>query len=361
MATAAAPPSIPDPARQLLGRTLDGGWTVVEKLEWPEAATGGNFSVGYFVERPDGKRAFLKALDFSDVMRRADAADWLRFLTEGYIFERDMLKECERRSMSRVVRVLAADTLVDPVFSHAVLYLILEPADGDIRRALDAMKHFDAAFALSAVHDAAVGLQQLHGADVAHQDVKPSNLLTFEEEAAAKLGDLGRCSRRGFSAPHDAFAVRGDPAYAPPELLYGHVDPEWSARCRACDIYLLGSLLLFVFTRTQTTAEVFRRLPGAFIPSSMHGPFSGDYADALPYVMNAFDEVADEFAAQLDGQREAELVEHFRALCHPDPAERGDSVQRRRGYNPYDVRRLISRLDVLRHDARGRYLNRKAK
>ena len=329
----------------------------MERLDWPQAATGGNFSVGYFVEGPDGERAFLKALDFSEVLPRKDSADWLRVLTEGYIFERDMLAECERRRMSRVVRVLEADTLVDPAFAHAVLYLILEPADGDIRRALDALKDFDAAWALSVCHDAAVGVQQLHSAEVAHQDVKPSNLLTFEE--AAKLGDLGRCSRRGLSAPHDSFNVRGDPAYAPPELLYGRVDPEWAARCQACDIYLLGSLILFVFTRTQTTAEIFRRLPAAFLPTSMLGTFAGDYTEALPYVMNAFDEVADEFMGQLEGHRAQELVDHFRALCHPDPDQRGDAIQRRRGLSPYDLRRLISRLDVLRHDARGRYLDRK--
>jgi hypothetical protein len=73
----------------------------------------------------------------------------------------------------------------------------------------------------------------------------------------------GVVRKRGASAPHDREIVRGDPIYAPPELLYGRVDPDWSVRCQVCDWYLLGSLIVFIFTRTQTTAEQMRRIPDA--------------------------------------------------------------------------------------------------
>ena len=355
-----SPPSIDDPAHHLVGRDLDGEWTVVEKIHRPPSATGSNFSVGYYVQATDGRRAFLKALDFSRVMRQKNTPDLLKFMNDGYIFERDMLSECDRRRMSRIVRVLKADTLVDPQFSLAVPYLILEPADGDIRSALDAMSTFDTAWALSACHDAAVGVRQLHGARVAHQDLKPSNFLTFGEWLG-KLGDLGRCSKQGREAPHDRFEVRGDPIYAPPELLYGQLDPDWMVRCQACDVYLLGSLILFIFTRTQTTAEIMLRLPTTLKPPTCGGTFVEGYSKALPYLINAFDEVADSFERQLVGQRAGELVDHFRALCHPDPGQRAGSAQRRRDKNPYDVQRLISRLDVLRHDARGGYLSKSVK
>jgi serine/threonine protein kinase len=346
-------PPILAPAHELLGRVLDGGWTVVERIEKAPDATGGNFSVGYRVEGRDGRPGFLKALDYSSALQRPDIAVVLQRMTESYIFERGVLGECERSGMSRIVRVLGAGTLVDPAFAHAVDYLILEPADGDVRRALDAMRDFDTTWALTVCHHAAVGVQQMHAAGLAHQDVKPSNFLTFGEWLA-KLGDVGRASKRGAAAPHDGETVRGDPDYAPPELLYGQVDPDWAVRCQACDLYLLGSLILFIFTRTQTTGEIVRRLPVDYRP----GPFCEPYRVALPYVINAFDEVADDFAAQLEGQRAGELVEHFRLLCHPDPGQRGDPIQRRRGQNPYDLRRVISRLDVLRREARAGYLSK---
>jgi len=346
------PVRIEQPASELLGRIVD-GWTVTRKIERPHGSTGGHFSIGYEVESADGSRAFLKALDYSSAMRRPDVAEVLNAMTAGYQFERKVLDECERRRMNRIVRVFGAGTIVDPSFLHAVNYLIFEPAEGDVRRALDAMAHFDTAWALSTCHHAAVAVQQLHLGGLAHQDVKPSNLLTFGV-SLAKLGDLGRVSKRGAEAPHDEMPVRGDRSYAPPELLYGQVDPDWTVRCQACDLYLLGSLILFMFTRTQTTAEILRRLPTPLRP----GIFADSYDRVLPYVINVFDEVADAFEAQLHGQRAAELVDHFRALCHPDPAQRGDAVRRRRGQNPYDVQRLISRLDVLCHDARAGYLRK---
>jgi eukaryotic-like serine/threonine-protein kinase len=353
MGAPTTPPTVLNPAHHLVGRELDGGWKVVERIVMQPGKTGGNFSVGYRVERADGQGAFLKALDYSVAFRHKDIAQILQRMTESYNFERRMLDECESRGMSRVVRALGAGEIEDEQFTHVVNYLIFEPADDDVRGALDAMATFDTTWALTSCHHAAVGVQQMHGAGLAHQDIKPSNLLTFAGWVA-KLGDLGRSSMRGVAAPHDSEIVRGDPAYAPPELLYGQVDPNWTVRCQACDVYLLGSLILFIFTRTQTTAEIVRRVPSAFQP----GPFAEPYSAALPYVINAFDEVADDFAAQLKGDRASELVTQFRQLCHPDPDQRGDPIQRRRRQNPYDLRRVISRLDVLVREARAGYLSK---
>ncbi len=355
MAVPATPPTVFDPAHRLLGRELDGGWKVVELLERAPDATGGNFSVAYWVEHADGRRAFLKALDYSQAFRHKDIALILQRMTESYNFERRMLEQCARNNMSRIVRALDSGTVEDDDFAHVVNYLIFEPADGDVRAALDAMRAFNTAWALGACHDAAVGVQQLHASGLSHQDIKPSNFFTFGEWLA-KLGDVGRASMRGVAAPHDSEIVRGDEAYAPPELLYGQVDAEWSVRCQACDLYLLGSLILFIFTRTHTTAEIVRRVPAAFHP----GPFAEPYPVALPYVLDAFDEAADAFADQLSGERAGELGTLFRQLCHPDPGRRGDPIERRRGHNPYDLRRVITRLDVLAREARAGYLSRRA-
>lgn len=69
-----------------------------------------------------------------------------------------------------------------------VFYLIFELADGDIRRHLAVQESLDLAFVLRTLHHVAVGLDQLHRADIAHQDLKPSNVLIYTKEMGAKQG-----------------------------------------------------------------------------------------------------------------------------------------------------------------------------
>ena len=187
-----APDRIDKPAHELVGRVVD-GWTVTSKIERPRGSTGGHFSIGYQVKKADDSRAFLKALDYSSAMRRPDVAEVLNVMTAGYQFERKVLDECERRRMNRIVRVLGAGTIVDPSFLHAVNYLIFEPAEGDVRQALDAMTHFDTAWALSTCHHAAVAVQQLHLGGLAHQilSLQSPRREHTRGAAAAAVRDLG--------------------------------------------------------------------------------------------------------------------------------------------------------------------------
>jgi hypothetical protein len=102
----------------------------------------------------------------------------MRAMTEGYLFERRVLDECERRGMSRIVRVLAAGTIVDEAFMHSVDYLVFEPADGDIRRALDAMGDFDTAWALTVCHQrSSRGAAATRGGAVARQAGRPRTFI----------------------------------------------------------------------------------------------------------------------------------------------------------------------------------------
>ena len=68
------------------------------------------------------------------------------------------------------------------------------------------------------LHQTALALLQLHQQSIAHQDVKPSNVLLFGADKL-KLGDLGRSSLRGKPAPHDAMHVAGAWNYEPPRLF----------------------------------------------------------------------------------------------------------------------------------------------
>ena len=61
------------------------------------------------------------------------------------------------------------------------------------------------------LHHIAVGLQQLHGEGIAHQDLKPSNVLFFET-FGAKLADLGCADtlKNPASSPHGHWGITGD-------------------------------------------------------------------------------------------------------------------------------------------------------
>ena len=170
------------PAHALTGLTLDGGWTVTGLATRQRNATGGFFSVGYHVVHSDGREAFLKAMDYSAaVSSPVNMAVMLNALTEMYLFEKNLCLRCRDQQLRRVVHAIESGTIrlnpADPM--STVEYLIFEKADADIRAHLDAQAELDVAFALRALHHVAVGLNQLHGVSVAHQDLKPSNVLVF--------------------------------------------------------------------------------------------------------------------------------------------------------------------------------------
>lgn len=189
------------PASQLLGRTLPGGWTVIKTVVRPPTATGGNFSVGYIVESEKGIRGYLKALDYSAALKSLDPARALEAMTAAYNFERDLLHKCNARKLDRIVVSLADGSVtLDTVSGSGVVqYLIFELADGDVRSRIANVEKFDVAWALRTLHHVAIGLQQLHREDIAHQDLKPSNVLLFRGGVESKIGDWGRAAYKGHS------------------------------------------------------------------------------------------------------------------------------------------------------------------
>src|SRR6185437_771443 len=207
------------PAQRLLGMTLPRGWQVTEKLSKQVEQSGGYFSQGYIVQRiEDGKKGFLKALDYALILRDDDPAKVMAFQTRAFLFEREILRVCRDNRMDRVIEVIDEGS-VRPEGggpSDVVQYLIFELADGDARRQADVSKRYDAAWALRALHHVATGLNQLDGQRIAHQDLNPSNVLTFGNELS-KVGDLGRAASFGVAAPHDDEPIAGNLTYAPPE------------------------------------------------------------------------------------------------------------------------------------------------
>jgi serine/threonine protein kinase len=327
--------------------SLPGGWQVLERVQKLPSQTGAIFSVGYIVTHESGAKAFLKALDYDRALRAPDPARALEGLTKAYNFERDLLARTQR--MDRVVTGLADGSVMVPDEQRGdqtVQYLIFELADcGDIRKYLDILNRFDTAWLLRSLHHIATGLNQLHIAGIAHQDLKPSNVLVFEA-AISKIADLGRASARGQTAPHEDYDIAGDPEYAPPELCYGYTPPDWSRRRLGCDVFLLGGMIVFLFGRSNITAMTLEDLAPTLRPRT----WQGTYSDVLPYVREAFEHALSIFAQDVERSAPTlvtELVGMVRNLCDPDPELRGDPRERRPGPNQYLLQRYISRFDLL--------------
>jgi serine/threonine protein kinase len=341
----------PKPAELLEGLELDGGWTVGPRILPRPCSTGGHFSIAYQVARPSSANtyegAFLKALDFTAAgSLGVPLADALQYMTKAYVFERDLVLRCAERRMRNVVigvdagQVNVEDARVDPTFGQ-VPYIIFERADGDVRDAVEArLSDFDEAWAFRILHGVANGLRQLHQEGIAHQDLKPSNVMSFG--GVAKVGDLGRASSPEGDGLYDAPCIAGDLGYAPPELLYGEYPSSDRVRRLACDAYHLGSMVVFMYTGSGLTPLIDVELAPAFHWRT----WPRDYRNVLPYVRNAYDYVLASIEERIPPPLRSEVVRTIRELTDPDPLLRGhpaasEAVQR------FSMERYVSRFDLL--------------
>lgn len=354
-------PAVPEPpAARLEGLELQSGWKVIERVKIQPGATGGCFSCAYIVEK-NGKKAFLKALDYSMAQEivaqtRVDLPTALQHLIQSYNFERNLLKTCAEKRMDRVVTALEDGSIkVDDGVFGTVNYLIFEPADGDIRRHLALPQRVEIAWILRSLHHIATGLLQLHSARVAHQDVKPSNVLVFDRKTS-KVSDLGSASIKETNSPRDDAAFAGDSTYAPPELLYGQRDNEWNRRRQACDVYHLGSMVVFFFCGVGMTALILKNLP----PDRLYYVWGGTYAQILPEVRDAFGLALNEFEANVPGGTlRRSLRDCVSQLCDPDPSLRGHPQNRIGIANPYSLERYVGLFNMLAQKAEAGILERK--
>lgn len=333
------------PAEQLKGMILKGEWTVIDFAKRRPNATGGHFSHGYIVEHRDGHRGFLKALDYTAAMLAPNTPVVLNALSTSYIFEKSL---CEKTAhLSRITRAIDSGNIhvnkADP-FSK-VEYLIFELADHDIRAHLDLLVNLDTVFVFNALHHVAIGLGQLHRAAIAHQDLKPSNVLIYGANGS-KICDMGRAWDRNMPAIHDAYEVAGDLTYAPVDALYHHLPVNEFARCFGCDLYHLGSLVIFCFARVNATAMLLDNM------DPLHRPvnWGGSYTDVLPFVQAAMELSLIQFAQYVPEYCRDELKQIVVQLCNPDPGRRGHPMTV--SVNQYSLERYISRFNALAHRAR---------
>ena len=332
------------PAERLEGEILPNGWTVTKLIERAATSTGGRFSTPYIVRSKSGEEAFLKAMDYTEALDSEDPAKLLESMTRAYNFERDLLEKCQTHRLSRVVKVLDSGTLrpAGGDRSMVVQYLIFELADRDIRAFVEWNTSFDIGWAFRTLHQAAAALQQLHSVEIAHQDVKPSNILVFKD-SHSKLADFGRAFDRNSVAPHDGLSCPGDKTYAPPELLYGYVPQDWRARRFGCDMYLLGSLVVFLFAGLSATHLLFARVH----QQHHYDTWVGEYKEVLPYLQRAFAQMIRGLQLELRPDIADAVADLVEQLCNPEPVRRGHPKNILSGGNQYALGRYVSVFDRL--------------
>ena len=342
-----------NPSLHLQGKLLEGNWLVEEIVPIGRSTTdgtGGNFTVAYRVKGKNGERAFLKALDYSRAMSSPHQSKILNAMTSAYLFECDVLEKCNKKYLDRVVRSLETGSILidEPDAKGRVEYIIFELAEGDVRKHLKGFtEKFDTAWRLRSLQQIATGLKQLHTNSIAHQDLKPSNVLVFDK-GISKIADLGRASLQGHTPQHDEFAVAGDPNYAPLDLAYGYVLPDWNERRLGCDFYHLGCMVVFFFAGVSMTTITLKYLDESFHPPYFGGSYRGSFEDILPYVRKAFNEAVEEFGNQInDLTLRNKLTEIVRQLCEPDISLRGHPQNRSSSGNSFSLERYLTIFDVL--------------
>ena len=305
-------------AEMLQGKVIN-GWTVIGQLGTYPGMSGGNFSTGYQVTK-EGKTAFMKAMDIQNAFIKGISE--MGEAIDQYLFERDVLKFCSDARLSGIITLIESgqfDQSPQPNPLTTIYYLIFEWADGDIRRAIATGGDKSTSWKLRVLHKSAVALVQLHGNDIAHQDLKPSNVLEFNARADFKLGDLGRCRAKRFVAPTDTLQYPGDYSYAPPEYHYGEVPSSFINGKIGSDAYLLGSLISFMYTGVGALPSTLFKLAQAYRPRT----WQGTYTDVLPFLVHAHTEATEELSHSLPDNARIELRNAYFQLCHPDTEKRG--------------------------------------
>jgi serine/threonine protein kinase len=338
-------------ANELIGITLCDRWEIKKLLHDGPQESGGNFGVGYIVyDLQEKQERFLKVVDYQRRMR--DIAQLTRLLTEAQ-FEVAIQKYCTEKRMSKVVRMIANGQLIFKKTAsddeYTFLAIVMERGEGDIKNHVHYAPNQSPSWKLAVLRDVALAVLQIERANLAHNDVKPSNIIRFKSNGdnhSVKLGDIGRVVRKDGQGPFDGMDWAGDPRHKPIETLYGWKEPDWQNRRTAADAYMLGNLMAYLFAGASVTERVINSLPPEYQPAN----YAGSYRQILDVVRHTWISVVEsQIGPAFPEDLRDKLKVIFCSLTEPDPKERGDKSARRRGLVGID--RIQSKLVQLCHRA----------
>jgi len=330
------------PAEKLQGLVLSGEWIVVERLVRDVGDVGQSRSACYrAVSRTGGISAFVKAFDFRFDDQLGDTNRLERNVRE-FNHEKNVHEHC--RDLTRVTRIYGHGHVI--VDEQAVHFIVCEYADHSFRsKQPPGETAILVSDRLDGLKKIALAILQLHWVGVAHQDVKPSNAVCFNDDVV-KLTDLGSSSCVHLPAPpHDANRLVGQPNYAPYELLYESTQLPSRQRSRyACDAYLLGNLIFTSFVGHSLTVIALHWLD----ESMWHTSGNVSYEDVLPDLISAHSSIVPDFLNEfVPDEIFQDLCSLIMSLCHPDPSQRGLSKWISGGERHLDLNRCVGTLNTL--------------
>lgn len=345
----------------LLGKRIN-GWNVHTALPKPDpnkGETGGNFSICYLCEK-DGEECFMKVFDmrvaiFSQLPVGVTRMELIQRRTTEFNYEKKLSLYCKNKRIRNVIGYRDAGDINLPEYPFGdVSYIVYEKAEGDVRKTLDLTKK--AVFLeklealnnkIKSLHEVAVGIQQLHSNEISHQDLKPSNVLSINNES--KIGDLGRslCLNPDIDCPYPPIFL-GDSSYAPPEACFRYFISDEKERLYQMDNYMLGSLVVFYISGVTFSALMNNHLNAPIWQLHLHGL---TYEGAMADMVNAYHNAILDFEKDIPlDDIKTDLVRIVQYLCHPDVQRRGHPKNLSRGVRTpnYDLTRTVKELDVIR-------------
>ena len=336
------------PAEQLAGLVVNEKWAILERLARDGGDTGSTRSSCYRAVSLDGRHAFVKAYDFRRDDIGGDTEKLQRILSE-FNNEKRIHEHCRDRKLSRVTQIYDHGVVV--VGGQGVHFLVCEYAERSLRNYHPpGEESVPACERLIALKKIASALIQLHTAGVAHQDVKPSNAVYFDDDRI-KITDLGSASCIHLPAPpHDDDPYVGQPNYAPYELLYNTgTTGNWHRRRYGCDVFLLGNLIFTSFVGHSLTPLAMHAIGDKLWPTA----FSDTYDEVLPDLISAHALIIPAFLGEcVPDSIAAQLIHLVSSLCHPDPGKRGLSTASPGSTNSFALHRCVGVLNTLATRAR---------
>lgn len=336
------------PARNLSGVTLKNGWKITDKVCYDDTHTGGRYSICYNIDR-EGKTYFLKAYDLLAYIQGDDnhekRFEALDKMTSQFKYETELSKFCQNSRLDKIVSIIDSGIHAS-TDGTMVPYLIFERADCDVRKFLSINSMIENTWKLKSLHEIATGLKQLHGVRVYHQDIKPSNILTYNRES--RITDLGRAVWKEHYCPFVNELYIGDKTYMAPEVAYRHHFEDDVEKMLLTEMYLFGSLVCYYFTSTPYNGLLYSQLP-----QELHHANSGmTYSEVLQPLTEAHAKVISSLRELItvDNHKiKDELIDILDQLCHPDFKKRihpkispNASVSLK-----YGMERIVSRLNKL--------------
>jgi serine/threonine protein kinase len=336
--------------RDLAGVTVLNRWEIRRLLHDGPQESGGNFGVGYVAyDKKDGVERFFKVVYYMSRLRNPAQLGQLLQMAQ---FEVTAHRACLR--MSKVVRMVDHGSLTfelpNKTGEYSFMCVVLELGDGDIKSHVDFKPDQSTYWKLWVLREVALATVQIERGNLAHNDIKPSNVIRFPSKGDKhdiKLGDVGRVVTKAGAGPFDRLLWAGDPRHRPIEVLFGWEEPEWQNRRTAADAFMLGNLACFLFVGASLTERIVNSMP----PELRPGVYQGSYRDILDVVRHVWSTVLnDQIHPQLPAEVREELSSIIRWLTEPDPSQRGEPAARRSGTLGID--RVQSHLERLAQRAR---------